>query len=116
RSDLFSLGASLYAVLTGARPFAGEDLSALAYAICHVEPEPPSRHAPSLPAACDGIVLKALAKDPSRRYQTGHEMAADLRSLAGAGGDAAGIGRSVAAVESRAARLMARGALGVAGA
>ncbi len=82
RSDLFSLGSSLYALLTGVRPFRGEDLTSLAYAICHVEPDPPSRHAPGLPRACDAILLRALAKDPEGRHQTGRELAEDLRAAA----------------------------------
>lgn len=82
RSDLFSLGSSLYALLTGVRPFRGEDLTSLAYAICHVEPDPPSRHVPGLPRACDAILLRALAKDPEGRHQTGRELAEDLRAAA----------------------------------
>jgi serine/threonine-protein kinase len=82
RADLFSLGSSLYALLTGVRPFKGADLTSLAYAVCHVEPDPPSRHAPSLPPSCDRILLRALAKDPRRRYQSGREMADDLAAAA----------------------------------
>jgi len=82
RSDLFSLASTLYVLLTGVRPFGGKDLTSIAYAVCHVEPDPPTRHAPALPSACDAVLLKALAKDPQRRYQTGAEMAADLRAAA----------------------------------
>jgi serine/threonine-protein kinase len=82
RCDLFSLASSLYALLTSVRPFRGEDLTGIAYAICHVEPDPPSRHAPALPRACDAILLRALAKDPEGRHQTGRDMAEDLRAAA----------------------------------
>ncbi|HET6371674.1 MAG TPA: serine/threonine-protein kinase [Candidatus Polarisedimenticolia bacterium] len=81
RADLFSLGASIYALLTGVKPFGGGDLTSLAYAICHVEPAPPSHHAPAIPEGCDAVIMKALSKDPSGRYQTGRDLAADLHAL-----------------------------------
>jgi len=82
RADLFSLAATLYAALTTKKPFAGDDLASLAYAICHREPVPPRHLNPALPQACDAILRKALAKDPAHRYQTGREMAIDLRAAA----------------------------------
>jgi len=82
RADLFSLGATLYALLTGVRPFRGDDISSLAYAICHVEPAPASSHARHLPPGCDALLMKALAKDPKRRHRTGRELAAELRAIA----------------------------------
>ncbi|HET6372806.1 MAG TPA: serine/threonine-protein kinase [Candidatus Polarisedimenticolia bacterium] len=82
RSDLFSTGAMLYTLLCGKRPFPGEDLSNVAYAICHVEPVPPRRAAPRLSPECEAVVMKALAKDTRSRYQTGEELASDLRAAA----------------------------------
>ena len=82
RADLFSLAATLYVALTSRKPFQGDDLASLAYSICHRDPEPPRRLEPELPPACDAILLKALSKDPARRYQTGREMAEDLRAAA----------------------------------
>jgi hypothetical protein len=110
RSDLFSLGATMYALLVGVRPFRGEDLSSLAYAICHQEPVPPRQQAPGLPPGIDTILLKALAKDPASRYQTGREMARDFRSVSGGGlpRPAAGIEPGVAGpaqLEAQAAAL-----------
>jgi len=80
RTDLFSLGASLYVALTGRKPFRGDDLASLAYAICHSDPSPPCGHEPALPPSCDTILLRALAKEPARRYQSGCGMAADLKA------------------------------------
>lgn len=82
RSDLFSLAASLYAVLTGRRPFVGNDLPGLTYAICHTEPLPPSHIVTALPAGCDALFKRALAKDPERRHQSGADLAADLTAVA----------------------------------
>jgi len=81
RSDLFSLGALLYAMLTGARPFHGEDLSALAYAIAHVEPAPLKRLVPGLSPLTEAVVMKALEKSPGGRYANALEMAEDLRAV-----------------------------------
>jgi hypothetical protein len=80
RSDLFSLGAVTYALLTGSRPFEGNDLASLAYSICHVEPTPPTRRRPDLAPAIEAVVLKALEKDPSRRHRFGSELADELRA------------------------------------
>jgi hypothetical protein len=106
RADLFSLGATLYALLAGVRPFKGDDISSLAYAICHVEPEPPSSHARHLPPGCDAVLMKALAKEPDRRHRTGRELAAELRAIA-EGRPASSSGAN-AAVGSKAAVLLAR--------
>lgn len=81
RSDLFSLGSSIYAVLTGVRPFHGDDVQGVAYAVCHLEPAPPGGLVAGLPNGCDAIFARALAKDPALRYQTGAEMATHLRAI-----------------------------------
>ena len=71
RSDLFSLAVVLYEAFCGRRPFAGEDLAALAYAIAHDEPVPISRRVNDLPPGLDDFFHHALAKDPARRFPDG---------------------------------------------
>jgi eukaryotic-like serine/threonine-protein kinase len=80
RSDLFSVGAVFYQVLTGERPFEGESTVTLAYKIVQVEPIPPKVLNVHIPPAIETIVKKALTKDPTLRYQTPTEMLKDLRS------------------------------------
>ncbi|MFQ5670073.1 MAG: serine/threonine-protein kinase [Acidobacteriota bacterium] len=71
RSDLFSLAVIFYEALCGSRPFAGSDLSSLAYSIVHETPLPISRRAGNLPAALDRFFDRALAKRPGERFQDG---------------------------------------------
>jgi len=80
RSDLFSVGAVFYQVLTGERPFEGESTVTLAYKIVQVEPIPPKVLNVHIPQAIERIVKKALTKDPGLRYQTPSEMLQDLRA------------------------------------
>ena len=88
RSDLYSLGCVLYALLTGAPPFAGD--SPVVVAARHVteQPIPPSHHNPRVGPALEAVVLTALAKEPADRYQSAAAMAQDLERAvkdAGAG-------------------------------
>jgi len=80
RADLFSLGAVLYLLVTGRRPFEGEDIAAIAYAACHVDPARPSSLNPAIGPSMDALVLHALQKDPGRRFQAGHDFADALRT------------------------------------
>ncbi|HEY2075349.1 MAG TPA: Stk1 family PASTA domain-containing Ser/Thr kinase [Streptosporangiaceae bacterium] len=85
RSDLYSTGCLLYELLTGRPPFTGDSPVAIAYQHVMEDPVPPSRVDPEIPAWADAIVLKALQKDPARRYQSADEMRDDIqRALAGA--------------------------------
>jgi hypothetical protein len=84
RSDVFSLGAILYQVLTGSLPFRGETPMELTGAIRNHEPVLPRRLNTSLPRGLQNICLKALEKNPQDRYSSAREMAQDLeRFLAG---------------------------------
>jgi serine/threonine protein kinase len=82
RSDLFSLGVMLYSMLTGFRPFQGNSAQTVCFKVMNVEPVPVSSFQPDLPPELDRIVLRAIAKDARERYQSGAELAADIRSFA----------------------------------
>jgi len=77
-SDLYSVGVILYELLTGVVPFEGETAVAIAFKQVAAEPRPPSAVLDSVPAALDEVVLRALAKDPSRRYVDADEFIAAL--------------------------------------
>jgi serine/threonine-protein kinase len=77
-SDLFSLGVSLFQLLTGQLPFAADSMTALMQKIAEV-PHPPLRaYRPDLPACVESVVDRALAKNPEARFDTGAQMAAAL--------------------------------------
>src|ERR687883_1052075 len=81
RSDLYSVGIVLYEILTGRVPFTGD--TPLEIAMKHLQevPTPPSELRPEVPHDLDLVVLRALAKDPSDRYETAEEMDADLKRV-----------------------------------
>ena len=84
RTDLYALGCVLYEMLTGRQPFAGDSAVALAYKHVSEEPVPPAAVNPEVSPQLESVVLKAMAKDPDARYQTGREFHADLqRGVAG---------------------------------
>jgi tetratricopeptide (TPR) repeat protein len=78
RTDLYSLGATLYELLTLTPAFPGRDRQALLRQIAFEEPLPPRRVNKTIPAELETIVLKAMAKNPLERYATAQELADDL--------------------------------------
>src|SRR3984893_5003960 len=81
RSDLFSLGVILYYTLTGHRPFQGNSTTTVCFKLVNHEPLPVSSFQANLSPELDNIVLRAMAKDPAQRYQTGMAMASNIERL-----------------------------------
>src|SRR5467141_3487645 len=77
-SDMYSLGVSLYELLTGNKPFTGETIEILVQKIQKQDPIPPSSARSGLPKSVDSVVLRAMAKKPEHRYPSWAEFAAEL--------------------------------------
>ena len=82
RSDLFSLGAVLYEMVTGRRAFEGDNAVIVVDAILNRDPVPAGRLSPGLPPELERVIGKALEKDRELRYQTAAELRVDLSRLA----------------------------------
>ncbi|MBU0639239.1 MAG: protein kinase [Planctomycetes bacterium] len=82
RTDVFALGVTLYELLARQRPFQGETYDQIITRILKEEPKPPRRIDPHIPADLETICLRAIEKEPARRFRTCAEMARDLRRYA----------------------------------
>jgi tetratricopeptide (TPR) repeat protein len=82
RTDVYSLGVTFYELLTRRRPFEGITRDQIIARICTDEPRPPRKLDPHIPVDLETICLRAMEKDPRRRYQNASDMAADLRRYA----------------------------------
>jgi serine/threonine protein kinase len=81
RSDLYSLGAAVYALLTGHAPFSGSTLVEKITRIRQSQPEKPTKYQLAIPHRFEAVVLRLLAKGPEDRYQSAAEMLKDMDKL-----------------------------------
>jgi serine/threonine-protein kinase len=81
RSDLYSMGVSLYEMVTGKLPFRGHSNYSVMSAHLEEKPQPPIAVRPDLPKGLSDIILMAMAKDPRERFQTAEAFRAALRSV-----------------------------------
>ena len=86
RSDIFAFGAVLYEMTTGRKAFSGASQASLIGAILHTEPQPISAVQPMTPPALERVVRTCLAKDPEDRWQSAHDVASELKWIAGGSG------------------------------
>ena len=100
RSDLFGVGVLLYEMLTGEKPFDGQNITTIIYKIVSENPIPPRELDVTIHPGLSAVVTKALAKAPDDRYQTGAALVADLENYKAYGSEA-GATQLIAAVGDR---------------
>ncbi len=81
RSDVFSLGAVLYEMLTGRQPFGGVEVGEIMRSVLQDTPHAPSAHNPRVPAELDALVLRMLAKRPDERHPSARWLYRELRQV-----------------------------------
>jgi serine/threonine protein kinase len=79
RTDVYSLGAVMYEMLTGSKPFQARDTAQLLQSVAYKNPRPPHMLDAAIPLPLSEIVMKAMSKRAEKRYQTAREMARDLQ-------------------------------------
>ena len=89
-ADLWALGALLYEMLAGERPFAGERRAAVLHAVLHEEPAPLTERRPEVPAALAQVVGRCLEKDPAGRYGSAEALRKDLGKVRSRKGSSSG--------------------------
>ena len=80
-TDIYALGVVMYYLLAGKLPFSGANTLSVIYQIVNTDPEPPSVHRDVVSAELDAVVMKAMAKDPAKRFQTWDEFGAALAEI-----------------------------------
>jgi serine/threonine-protein kinase len=103
RADLYALGVVLYELTTAQRPYHAAIATALANEVLHGRLVPPRTHEPSLTARAEVVILRAMERELTRRYQTAGEMLGELRRLAAA--DAGDSGETAAGAATPARRV-----------